>query len=124
MIGRLFQLARGFVYPGAFERPFYRLGHPDVIDAIAEIASESCHSVVPPGELLSFFVQCAESIIQTPLAKSIERSAFRVAYHDRTARFNRIIDIVVMRCDVEIAKQANGRVCRKRIYLLVPVVET
>ena len=75
----------------------------DVIDAPAPACLPAAAAVVPPAPVAAVGFEQAEHIRQTLTQQRTQRLAFGVAGHDAAAQPLRIVDVAILRCDVEIA---------------------
>src|SRR3990172_360805 len=85
----------------------------DMVDAKAQVAAESIHSVVPPGKRLFRLVEQAKAVREAETEKPSERRALRLAAQHLARPGLRIMHIPVLRGDVVIARHDEPGIARK-----------
>src|SRR4029077_3302421 len=103
VIGRIFSSTHFAVDPGgdAFFRQ--RFACQNSVYAQAAIFFEGAHLIIPPAENFCFLVMDSKRVVQTEAAQIPKSGPFAVRRHDGTAPKLGVVNIDVLRSDIEIA---------------------
>src|SRR5690606_17758831 len=78
-------------------------------DAQAEVAAERGLAIVPPTVMAAFVLEQAETVGKAEIGDGLECSAFRWRAQDPIAPGHRVMDVAVVRRDVEVAQYHQAR---------------
>jgi hypothetical protein len=112
VVGGPLQLAQFAADPGRRAALGEHFGKQDVVDPQPLVLLETEHAVVPPRKALRGLLEKAEAVFQAESQQALESCTLWRRTQDLSCPGERVVDVPILWCDVEIAGQDHPRIDR------------